>query len=136
LTEEQRSKLEMVLISSRQEIQEIRGKAKPEEARIRIQNLLKEKVWGFLTEEQRKKFAAMAQSSPTEETKPGRAWMLSKEGKPVSIPIVLGITDGTFSEVVSGNLREGTEIIVDETSNKKGSSSKDSPPRFMRGMGR
>ena len=119
LTEEQRSKVETVLKASRQEIQEIREKAKPEEARIRIQSLLRQKIWGFLTEEQRRKFSEMSKASTAEERRPGRVWILSPEGKPVPVTIVLGITNGTYSEVVSGDLQEGTEVIVEETSAKK-----------------
>jgi len=62
--------------------------------------------------------------------RPGRVWVLSKEGKPIPISIVLGITDGTFSEVVAGDLREGMEVIVEETSNKKGTTQSSGPP-FM-----
>jgi HlyD family secretion protein len=51
--------------------------------------------------------------------RPGRVWALSPEGKPTPVSIVLGITDGTSSEVVGGNLQEGGEVIVEETSNKK-----------------
>jgi HlyD family secretion protein len=50
----------------------------------------------------------------------GRVWILSPEGKPIPVFIVLGITDGTFSEVVSGNLREGMEIILEEATDRKG----------------
>jgi len=32
---------------------------------------------------------------------------------------VVGITDGTFSEVVTGNLQEGSEVVVEEIMNKK-----------------
>jgi len=64
----------------------------------------------------------------------GRVWVLSPEGKLKGIPIVLGITNGTFSEVVSGDLQEGTEVIVEETSNKKGGSQTKTPGPSMRGF--
>jgi HlyD family secretion protein len=64
----------------------------------------------------------------------GRVWVLSPEGKPKPILIVLGITNGTFSEVVSGDLKEGTEVIVEETSNKKGGSQSKSRGPSMRGF--
>ena len=70
------------------------------------------------------------------EGKPGRVWIASAEGKPVPVPLVLGITDGTFSEVVSGDLKEGTEVIVEDTSKQKGQAQKTASPPFMRGMGR
>jgi HlyD family secretion protein len=50
--------------------------------------------------------------------RPGRVWILSSEGKPIPVSITLGITDGTFSEVIGGDLQEGSEVIIEETSKK------------------
>jgi len=136
LTPDQQSKIEMILQSLRPEIQEIREKLKPEEARIRIQSLIRQKIGGLLTEEQKKKMSELSQSSQGTERRPGRVWILSPEGKPVSVSIVLGITDGTFSEVVAGDLREGMEVIVEETGNKKGPSRGTTSPPFTRGLGK
>jgi HlyD family secretion protein len=132
LTSDQQSKLEMVLRSSRQEFQEISEKIKPEEARIRIQGLIRQKIGGILTDEQKRKLKEMSQSPQAEQRKLGRVWVLSKERKPVAVSVVLGITDGTFSEVMAGDLREGTEVIVEEISNKKGTTQSSAPP-FMGG---
>ena len=134
LTPDQQSKMEMVLKSSRQEFQEISEKMKPEEARGRIQGLIRQKIVGILTDEQKQKLKELSQSSQTEQRKPGRVWVLSKERKPVSVSIVLGITDGTFSEVMAGDLREGLEVIVEETSVKKAQSQSGSAPPSMRGI--
>jgi HlyD family secretion protein len=138
LTPEQRSKVEAVLRSSRQEIQEIRENSKPEEARVKIQSLLRQKIMGLLTEEQKQKWEAsrspkVEQGEQVEERKPARVWVLSSEGKPVSVSIVLGITDGTFSEVVSGDLKEGTDLIVEETSKQKNQAANSSRLPFMPG---
>jgi HlyD family secretion protein len=119
LTADQQSKIEMVLQSSKHEFQEIREKSKPEEARVRTQALMRQKIWGFLTEEQRKKWSEMAQSQQKDRGKPARIWVLSQEKKPVPVQILVGITDGTFSEVVTGNLQEGSEVVVEEIMNKK-----------------
>ena len=122
LTDEQKTKAEMILASARQEIQEIREKTKSEDARGKIQNLIKQKIWGILTEEQRRKYGEMGQtSSQGDEKRPARVWVLSPDGKPVAVSIFLGITNGTFSEVAGGDLKEGTEVIVEEISKKKGS---------------
>jgi HlyD family secretion protein len=67
-----------------------------------------------------------------EQGKPGRVWVLSSEGKPTPVFIVLGITDGTYSEVISGGLQEGGEVIVEENSNKKAQKPTGAPP-FMGG---
>ena len=62
--------------------------------------------------------------------RPGRVWVLSPEGKPIPVSITLGITDGTSSEVMGGNLQEGAEVIIEGNSNKKGQSQSGSVP-FM-----
>ena len=64
----------------------------------------------------------------------GRVWVLSPEGKPKPVPIVLGITNGTFSEVVSGDLKEGAEVIVEETTSKKAGSQSGTPGPSLRGF--
>jgi HlyD family secretion protein len=93
------------------------------------------------TEEKRKgalskgqQLSGSTKSSQGEGKLKGRVWVLSPEGKPKPIPIVLGITNGTFSEVASGDLQEGTEVIVEENSNKKGGSQSRSPGPSMRGF--
>ncbi len=132
LNADQQSKVEMVLKSSRAEFQEIRERSKPEEVQGRISALLRQKIWGFLTEEQRKKWLDIAQSYQKDRGKPGRVWILSKENKPIPVEIVVGVTDGTFSEVVAGDLREGMEVIVEEVSSKKGAGQSKSSSPFMR----
>ena len=135
LTPDQQSKVEMVLKSSKQEFQELSQKMKPEEARVRIQSLIRQKIGGILTDEQKQKLKELSESSQAEQGKPGRVWVLSSEGKSTPVSIVLGITDGTFSEVMSGNLKEGGDVIVEETSTKKTQSQASAPP-LMRGIGR
>lgn len=134
LSPDQQTKVEMVLKTSRPEFQEIREKAKPEEARARIQGLIRQKIDGILTDEQKRKLKELSQSSQVEQRKPGRVWVLSQEKKPVPISIVLGISDGTFSEVVAGDLRDGMEVIIEETSKKKAKSP--TPTPAVRGLGR
>ena len=80
------------------------------------------------------KSSGSAGSSKEEGKLTGRVWIISPEGKPKPIPVVLGITNGTFSEVVSGDLKEGTEVIVEDTSNKKTGSQSRSPGPSMKGI--
>ncbi len=135
LTADQQSKIEMVLKSSRQEIQEIREKAKPDEARARVQSLMRQKILPFLTDEQRKKLAESTSSSKGEERRSGRVWVLSPVGSATPVSIVLGVTDGTFSEVVEGNLQEGMDVITEETTKGK-NQTQQAPGPTMRGFGR
>lgn len=42
----------------------------------------------------------------------GRVWVPAEDGTQKPIPIRLGLTDGTFTEVVAGDVQEGTQVIV------------------------
>ena len=63
---------------------------------------------------------------------PGRVWILSPKGIPIPVPVVLGITNGSFSEVISGDLTEGTEVIVGEMA-KGNTQGRGTPSPFMGG---
>ncbi|MCX8117445.1 MAG: efflux RND transporter periplasmic adaptor subunit [Desulfobacterota bacterium] len=119
LTAEQQSRVEMVLRSAKAEIQEIRERSRPEEAQAHIRALIRQKIWGILTEEQRERMKEMGRSSEKAPARPGRVWVLGKDGKPSPVEILVGITDGTFSEVVKGELEEGTEVVVEEVVARK-----------------
>jgi HlyD family secretion protein len=43
---------------------------------------------------------------------PGRVFVQGPDGKPVAVTLVLGLTDGTATEVLRGDLQEGQEVIV------------------------
>ncbi len=42
----------------------------------------------------------------------GRVWVLGRDGRPVAVPVRLGITDGTATEVVQGDLSAGQAVLV------------------------
>lgn len=134
LTSDQRSKLEMILRASRAEFQEIREKLKPEDAQNRIRSILRQKIWEILTPEQKERLKEMRGSSEKVQAKPGRIWILGSDRKPKPVEIMIGITDGTFSEVISGEVKEGMEVIVEEISSKKSSSQSGIPTPSLRGF--
>jgi len=64
-------------------------------------------------------------------------WVLSPENKPTPVPIKSGITDGQFTEVVGGKLKEGEAVITELLQNNKKAEAKGSqgqPSGPMRGM--
>ncbi len=77
-----------------------------------------------------KKAGERVRPAEADQGRTGRVWVLSPERKPTPVSIPLGITDGTFSEVIGGNLQEGGEVIVEQTSNKKAPSQTGTVP-FM-----
>ncbi|MFA6311880.1 MAG: efflux RND transporter periplasmic adaptor subunit [Sterolibacterium sp.] len=59
----------------------------------------------------------------------GRIWVRDASGKPKSIPVALGLSDGSMTEIVSGDLAEGAEIIVGTAANSK-TAATPAGPRF------
>jgi HlyD family secretion protein len=102
--------------------------------RFRPEFAKKEGAWSKKKEES--PLAGRTSLTEANQGKPSRVWVLSPEGKPFLISVVLGITDGSFSEVVSGDLKEGMELIVEETSKKKGQSQGTPSPFMGRPMGK
>src|SRR5256712_224435 len=42
----------------------------------------------------------------------GRVWILDTDGKPKAVALTLGLSDGTATEVLRGDLKEGQEVIT------------------------
>jgi HlyD family secretion protein len=42
----------------------------------------------------------------------GLVWVAGRDGRPVAVPVTLGITDGASTEVVGGDLREGQAVLI------------------------
>jgi HlyD family secretion protein len=57
------------------------------------------------------------QKPKTPETvgKQGRVWIL-ENNKPVSVPVTTGMTDGIMTEITDGDIRPGTQLVVDAVS--------------------
>jgi HlyD family secretion protein len=60
-------------------------------------------------------------------------WIL-ENGKPKRCTVTIGISDGAFTEVTSGELKEGQEVITESSLSKpqKNSTGSQSMPRFIR----
>lgn len=59
-------------------------------------------------------------------------WMLT-DGKPQRVSVGVGITDGTFTELTAGPLKEGDSVILDTLSNaQKKTENTPRPPGFLR----
>jgi len=64
---------------------------------------------------------AGASAGPSEKKGPA-VWVL-ENGKPKRLAVTLGISDGTYTEIVSGDLKEGQQIIVESLKKKQQSTS-------------
>ena len=58
-------------------------------------------------------------------------WVLENK-KPKRINVTTGISDGSFTEILSGDLKEGDEVIIESTGVKKSQGSPTAGPGFIR----
>ncbi len=42
----------------------------------------------------------------------GRLWIVGGDGKPQAVELRLGLTDGSMTEIVSGDIKEAQEVIT------------------------
>ncbi len=58
-----------------------------------------------------------------------RVWVL-KNGQPVSVPVTVGLEDGTWAEITGGDLAVGDAVITDETAARSGSAKRSTRTPF------
>ncbi len=137
LTPAQEGQIKIIFQDAQKEIQAVRRAGDAEELKNKIKEVrqsIRQKIRGVLTEEQKRKYALLEQSA---ETAPAPApvfkvWILNAEGKPTPVEINTGISDGSFTEVISGNLREGQEVIIEASGSNTKPTTATTPPPGMR----
>jgi len=81
--------------------------------RQRMFAAVRERVAAVLTPAQRQRYREMtARMANTDRPTPGRVWIVGPDGKPLAVSIQIGIGDGNVSELVSGDLKEGQQVII------------------------
>jgi HlyD family secretion protein len=68
--------------------------------------------------------------------RPGVVFVLDAEQKPQPRKILMGITDGSATEVVSGDIKAGDSVIVGDSSQGSQTPNAATPPPFLGGFGR
>ena len=71
------------------------------------------KVAAVLDPERRSKFEAMMQDNRQGRAgQPGRVYVLDAAGQPRPVAVTIGPTDGAFTELLGGDLKEGAQLVV------------------------
>jgi HlyD family secretion protein len=114
LSPEQQARLDPILEDSRQQMSELQKEGLSPWAHrtrtLRIREVTRARIRDILTAAQQASFDAFRNRAQA--SVPGRVYVLGSDGKPRAVSITLGLTDGNATEVASGELDEGREVIV------------------------
>jgi HlyD family secretion protein len=135
LTAEQQARLEAIMKETRERMRGIeaedQGERRKQSERFRAEQ--RARIAEMLNPEQRKRYEEMmaaSQPGSGRQVTSGRVWVPGENGKPKALSVRTGLTDGTFSELVSGELPEGSQVIVGTLDAGKGKSQPKGGPRF------
>ena len=116
LTESQQNQVRVILFDAREKLEALRRQdATPEEIRRETQaqrERTRNVLSTLLSSEQREKYIRFAAAQEGVSPLRGKVYVPGEKDKPQPIDLVLGISDGTFTEVVSGGLNTGDQVII------------------------
>ena len=118
LDADQQGKLDAIFSGMREKFMAARDLPEAEKSKAQERNRaeIREKVSGILTPDQKKRYDEMAAEAQAARSGgsggSGRIWVTDEDGKPKAISVRLGLTDGSMTEIVSGEIKEGSEVIV------------------------
>jgi HlyD family secretion protein len=116
LTESQQNQVRVILFDVHEKLEALRRQdATPEEIRREAQaqrERTRNAVATLLSPEQREKYIRFAAAQEGVSPLRGKIYVFAEKGKPQPVDLVLGISDGTFTEVVSGALDTGQSVVI------------------------
>lgn len=133
LSAEQQARLDAIQRATAERIAAISvddpAQRKKEIGRLRAQS--RTEIAAILTAEQRERYTAMAAGQRGVATTRGTVWVPDGSGVPKPVNVRLGISDGSYTELLGGDLREGAAVIVGSGgANGARAAAKGSVPRF------
>ncbi len=117
LNSEQQTKLEPILQEGRDKFRALMMRNPTEgERRIegqKIREAGREQIRSILTPDQRGKYdQQVAEQAAPRAGGSGRVFLMGPDGKPAAVTVQLGISDGSFTEIAGGELKDGQEVIT------------------------
>ena len=114
LDADQQSKLDAIFAGMREKFMALRDLPEADRPRASERNRaeIREKIAAILTDEQKKKYADIVAEQAGRAPARGRVWVSGADGKPAAVQVRLGLTDGSATEVIGSDLKEGQEVLV------------------------
>jgi HlyD family secretion protein len=137
LTAEQQTRLDAILDEARHAFAAARTQGGDDQAqgtqRRRVRTEVRAKVRGILTPDQQKRFD-MYVAAQDNGVAPGgtaaRVYVLGPDGTPQAVAIMVGLSDGTYSEILSGDIQPGQDVLIGTFSGAPSRSSSSGGPRL------
>ena len=118
LDAEQQAKLDPLLAELRQKLAALRELPEAERTKAgeRARSELRARIAEILKPEQKQKYqeivAEYASRTPGASVARGRVFVLDAKGQPQALSVRTGLSDGSMTELVGGELKQGDEVIV------------------------
>ena len=118
LDADQQAKLDLIFTGMRDKFRAARELPEAEKGKAQERNRaeIREKLAAILTPEQKQRYDEMAGEAQAARAGggggSGRVWIIGEDSSPKAVTVRLGLTDGSMTEIVSGDIREGSEVIV------------------------
>ena len=115
LTQEQEQQVIAIYRELGQKMRQMREGTAADERREEMAKLRRgaeEKIAALLTPEQKSKYDDLRGAASDSGPRRGTVYLLGPNAEPKAITVMVGITDGTNTELVSGELKAGDQVIV------------------------
>jgi HlyD family secretion protein len=116
LTDEQQKKLDPILEDSRAQYRGLAGGegAERQAQATKIREATRVRIREILTPEQQALYdqSTAARGAAGGGGTPGRVWIVGPDGAPKQVNVTLGLSDGSSTEILRGDLKDGQDVIV------------------------
>ena len=96
----------------------------------KLRRAAEDKIAALLTPEQRSKYADMRGAAGDGGPRRATVYVLGPDGAPKAVRVMIGITDGTNTELVTGDIKAGDQVVVGLDNRGQNSSSRSPGRRF------
>ncbi len=118
LDADQQAKTEAIFAGMREKFMALRDMPEEERPKAVERNRaeIREKMMAILSEEQKKRYTEIIAEQTGRAPARGRVWVADTgdkgKGQPKAVQLRLGLSDGSMTEIVGGDLKEGQEVLI------------------------
>lgn len=116
LTQEQEQQVRAIFREMGQKMRQMResgaGQESFREEMAKMRRAAEDRIAAILTPDQKAKYDEMRGTASNDGPRRATVYVVGPNGEPKAVRVMVGITDGTNTELVSGEIKEGDQVIV------------------------